>query len=203
MSLPILYGNRESGHSYKAKLALTLLGFDHEYREVDVVTQPREQRRADFRAVSPYGEVPVFVENRVALAQSNAILLHLAKRTGRLGGELDQDQLTQWLFWEANRIGISVPNLRHIVKWAPETPEPVQAWLRARAVADLDHLSRQLATRAFILGSHVTVVDVSCCAYLFWADQTRIDLSDWPHVVAWLNRISALPGWRAPYDLMK
>ncbi len=203
MSLPILYGNRESGHSYKAKLALTLLGMDHEYREVDVVTQPREQRRPDFRAVSPYGEVPVLVENRVALAQSNAILLHLAKRTGRLGGELDPDQLAQWLFWEANRIGISVPNLRHIMRWAPETPEPVQAWLRARAMADLDHLSRHVATRPFILGSHVTVVDVSCCGYLFWADQTQIDLSDWPHVVAWLNRIRALPGWRAPYDLMK
>ncbi len=80
MTLPILYGNRESGHSYKVKLALTLLGIDHEYREVDVVNQSREQRRPDFRAASPYGEVPVLVEDRVVLAQSNAILLHLAKR---------------------------------------------------------------------------------------------------------------------------
>jgi glutathione S-transferase len=203
MSLPILYGNRESGHSYKVKLALTLLAIDHEYREVDVVNQAREQRRPDFRAASPYGEVPVWVEGRQALAQSNAILLHLARRTGKLGGELDPNLLTQWLFWEANRIGISVPNLRHIVRWAPETPEPVQSWLRARAVADLDHLSRQVATRPFILGAHVTVVDVSCCGYLFWADQTQIDLSDWPHVTRWLDRIRGLPGWREPYELMK
>jgi len=203
MTLPILYGNRESGHSYKVKLALTWLGIDHEYREVDVINQSREQRRPDFRAASPYGEVPVLVENRVTLAQSNAILLHLAKRTGRLGGELSHDLLAQWLFWEANRIGLSVPNLRHILNWAPETPEPVQSWLRARAVADLDHLSRQLATRPFILGPQVTIVDVACCGYLFWADQTRIDLNDWPHVATWLDRIRAVPGWRPPHELMK
>jgi glutathione S-transferase len=201
MTLPILYGNRESGHAYKVRLALTLLGIEHEYRSVDL-DQPREQRRADFRAVSPYGEVPVLVNDGVPLAQSNAILLHLARRTGRLGGELDQNLLTQWLFWEANRIGLSVPNLRGVLKWAPQTPDAVKSWLRARAVADLAHLDRELAAKPFSLGRSATVVDVSCSGYLFWADQAEIDLRAWPAVVAWLDRIRALPNWAAPYELM-
>jgi glutathione S-transferase len=202
MAAPILYGNLESGHSYKVRLALTLLGIDHEYRIVDL-DQPHEQRRADFRAVSPYGEVPVLVDDGVPLAQSNAILLHLARRSGRLGGELDQDLLTQWLFWEANRIGISVANLRHVLRWVPQTPDAVKAWLRARAVADLGHLDRVLAAKPFILGSSVTVVDLSCSGYLFWPDQAELDLREWPAVAAWLDRIRALPRWAAPYDLMK
>ncbi len=202
MTPPILYGNRESGHSYKVRLALTLLGIEHDYRTVDL-DLPREQRRADFRAVSPYGEIPVLVDDGVPLAQSNAILLHIARRTGRLGGELDQDLLAQWLFWEANRIGISVPNLRHVLRWDPQTPDAVKAWLRARAVADLGYLDRELAAKPFILGGSATVVDLSCSSYLFWADQAELDLHAWPAVAAWLDRIRALPRWVAPYDLMK
>lgn len=57
-ALPILYGNREAGHSYKVRQTLVLLGMAHEYRYVDLLP-PRAERRADFVAVSPYGEVPV------------------------------------------------------------------------------------------------------------------------------------------------
>jgi glutathione S-transferase len=202
MTLPILYGNRESGHSYKVKLALTFLGMAHEYREVDLDV-PLEQRRKDFRAVSPFGEVPVLVDGGLRLAQSNAILLHLARRSGRLGGELDPNLLAQWLFWEANRVGISVPNLRHIVKWAPQTPEAVTAWLRARAVSDLDRLNRELASKPFVLGDSVTIIDIACSGYLHWADQAGLDLQTWPNVVDWLGRIRAMPGWAAPYELLR
>src|SRR5262245_20781294 len=98
MSALVLYGNRESGHSYKVKLALALLALPHEYREVDLQV-PHPQRRADFRELSPFGEVPVLVQNGAPLAQSNAILAHLARITGRLGGQLDPELITQWLFW--------------------------------------------------------------------------------------------------------
>ncbi|HSS62824.1 MAG TPA: glutathione S-transferase family protein [Gammaproteobacteria bacterium] len=202
MSLPVLYGNRESGHSYKVKLALTLLEIAHEYREVDLET-PRDERRADFRAASPFGEVPVLVDGGRPLAQSDAILLHLARRTGGLGGELDPDRLSQWLFWEANRIGFSVPNLRAALTYASGTAAPVVDWLSARAREDLACLERELGARNFLLGSEVTVVDIACCAYLFWPEQAGLDLATWPNVVAWLDRIRALKGWAAPYELLK
>ena len=111
MTASILYGNRESGHCYKVKLALVFAELLHEYREVDLDV-PFAERHEDFRAVSRFGEVPVFVDGNMALAQSNAILLYIAERSGKLGGELPQEQLTEWLFWEANRIGFSIPNLR-------------------------------------------------------------------------------------------
>ncbi len=196
----VLYGNRESGHSYKVKLALCLLGIDHEYRPIDLGL-PRERRPADFRAVSMFGEVPVLLAGGKPLVQSDAILLHLAERTGRLGGD-DPDMLRQWLFWEANRIGFSIPNLRFARSFAPGTPDEVVSWLETRAVADLDRLDRELADRPFLLGGGVTVADIACCGYLFWPEQAGLDLTVWQHVTAWLDRIRGLPGWGHPYDLM-
>jgi glutathione S-transferase len=200
--LPILYGSRESGHAYKVKLALTVLGIPHEYRAVDL-GQPHDQRRSDFRDVSPYGEVPVLIDGGVALAQSNAILIHLARQTRRLVGDGNLDEVTQWLFWEANRIGLSVPNLRHSLLFAKDTSEVVVEWLRARALKDLATLDQELATKSFLLGAELTVADISCCAYLFWPDQAQLDLGQWGNVIKWLQRIRDLPAWGAPYDLLQ
>jgi glutathione S-transferase len=201
MALPILYGSRESGHAYKVKLALSFLDIAHEYRDVDLRV-PFSERRSDFRRVSPYGEVPVFVDGDFVLAQSNAILIHLVRQTDRLSGG-DLDLVRQWLFWEANRIGFSVPNLRHVLVFATDTPSEVVAWLRSRAEHDLARLDSQLADKAFVLGIECSVVDIACCAYLFWPEQANLELSLWPNVKGWLERIRDLPGWQAPYDLLR
>jgi glutathione S-transferase len=108
----------------------------------------------------------------------------------------------QWLFWEANRVGLSVPNLRHSLVFENGTPESVIAWLRSRAVRDLERLDIELASRPFLLGREFTIADIACCAYLFWPDQAKLDLSTWRNVEAWLGRIRRVDGWGAPYDLL-
>ncbi len=199
----LLYGNRESGHSYKVRLALTLMQVPHEYRPVDLALS-RDQRPAEFRTVSRFGEVPVLVDRGQAYVQSDAILLHLAQREHKLYGRdaIDHDQVREWLFWEANRIGISVPNLRYALRWEPETPKDVLAWLQERALADLGRLDSEFSGRRFLLGDFPTVADISCCGYLFWLDQAQLERTRWPNLSRWLDDIAALPGWQHPYDLM-
>jgi glutathione S-transferase len=199
----ILYGNRESGHSYKVRLMLALTHTPHEYRPVDLQF-PRDQRPAEFRGVSKFGEVPVLVDRGQAYVQSNAILLHLAQRTMKFYGRdsVDHDQIREWLFWEANRIGFSVPNLRFALRSAPNAKPEVLDWIRARALADLARMNSEFLERKFLLGDIPTVADIACCGYLFWADQAGLDLAYWPQVQRWLADISALPGWQHPYDLM-
>ena len=200
MALPILYGNRESGHSYKVRQALVLLDVAHEYRYVDLLP-PRAERRADFVAVSPYGEVPVFIDEDGVLAQSNAILLHLVRKSGRLGGGDDLERTTQWLFWKANRIGFSLSNLRFALRFAREDPGVV-AMLQRRTEADLDRLASEFDRRPYLLGEAPGVADISCAGYLFFADQAGIDLRRWPSVGGWLERLANTPGWAHPNELM-
>ena len=182
---------------------LALTQTPHEYRLVDLQV-PRDQRPAEFQAVGKFGEVPVLVDRGQAYVQSDAILLHLAQRTMKFYGRdaVDHDQVREWLFWEANRVGISVPNLRFALRFAPETKPEVLDWLQARALSDLDRLNSEFTEHKFLLGEIPTVADIACCGYLFWADQAGLDLARWPNVQRWLGDISALPGWKQPYDLM-
>ncbi|MBV6651189.1 MAG: glutathione S-transferase, partial [Hoeflea sp.] len=49
---------------------------------------------------------------------------------------------------------------------------------------------------------HPTIADLSICGYLFWPDQIGMELSAYPNIAAWLDRIAALPGYKRPEDLM-
>jgi glutathione S-transferase len=135
--------------------------------------------------------------------QSNAILLHLAEHTGAFGAESQarMERVREWLFWEANRVGFSLANLRFGLKFTSTgAATDGQDFLRKRVEADLDRLNTELADgRAFILDDTPSVADISLCGYMYWPEQARVLMP--PHVQAWLERISALPGWRHPYDM--
>jgi len=203
LTIPILYCNRESGHSYKVALALALMGIAFEQRAVDL-NLARERRSEDFRSASLFGEVPTLVdEDGFSACQSNAILDHLARRYGQLDGATPQAQVRvrEWLSWEANRLAMSFPHLRYSRRFT-SAGDVLEAYWTSRMQADFDRLDLALREREFLLGAAPTIADVSCCGYLFWTDQAGVDLSTWPAVQAWLGRISSLPGWQAPYDLL-
>ena len=202
--MPVLYCNRESGHSYKVALALSLIGIEFQQRPVDL-NQPRSERSADFQNASLFGEVPTLVFNDgLAVSQSNVILQVIARRFARLDGktEVEKIRVREWLAWEANRLAMSFPHLRYSRLFTP-AGAALDTWFENRMRADFDRLDEQLTSRQFVIGDQPTIADISCCGYLFWTDQAGVDMSGWPAITAWLARIRALDGWRAPYDLMK
>lgn len=197
-----LYGSAESGHTFKVRLMLEVAALPYEYEEVDLRLE-RAARPEPFRSLAKYGEVPLLVHDGQPYVQSNAILLFLAQHTGAFGGETPERlaRCREWLFWEANRIGTSLPHLRYGQRFEPQSyPPGVLDWMRARFDADIGRLDDELSDgRSFLLGDSPTVADFSACGYMFWPEQARVSFP--PHVTAWLERIRALPGWRHPYQM--
>lgn len=199
MSGTILYGSLHSGHSYKVRLALLFLGVEHEYCALDL-EKPRDLRDSEWLRDSPYGEVPLFVTGGRPIAQSNAILLDLARAHRALGWE--HPLLEQWLFWEANRIGLSLPNYRLARLFKPDMPAAVSLWMHQRMMDDLQTLDQALIESQFLLGDTISAADIACSAYLFYHDVPDLDLANYPSLSPWLARIQARRGWRAPLEIM-
>ena len=143
-------------------------------------------------------------DGALTLVQSNAILVHLATRIGGWGAEDEQvmHRCLEWLFWEANKIGMCLPQLRAAQRFAAAHPgQGALDWLLARYRHDVALLDAELADgRAFMIGDAPTIADFSLSGYLFFADEARVEVPS--HVQIWLNRLAALPGWQHPYDLM-
>lgn len=174
----------------------------HQYRWIDLAL-PRSERPADFIAVSKFGEVPVLLDGDRTLCQSNAILIYLAQKTKKFcGTETEWQSVLEWLSWETNRIGFSVPNLRFALHWSAQAPD-VLVYLRNRVVADLEALDATLACSSFLLPSGPSIADISCSAYLFWLSDIGIDEAQYPHLQKWLAAMRALPGWVHPDEAMK
>jgi glutathione S-transferase len=162
MTPPTLYGHFDSGHVYKVRLALTVAQLAHDYVHIDIWA-PHSERPEPFRTLAPFGEVPLLVWDGQVHAQSDAILCLIAERTGRLGGESPQRlaRAREWLFWEANRLGMALPQLRYAQRFAPEefTPDAL-AWIRARFDKDIARLEQELSrTRGFILDDQPCIAD--------------------------------------------
>jgi glutathione S-transferase len=182
-------------------MALLLLGIAHDYHAIDI-TRPRSERDPEWQRLSPYGEVPLLIAGGEAIAQSNAILLYLARTHGALGWPRHRADLERWLFWEANRIGFSLANYRFARLFDPSVPAAVSLWLHGQMSEDLATLDRVLQRRAFLLGSEISAADISCSAYLLYRDTPDLDAERYPAILAWLDRIAGLRGWRAPLDVM-
>jgi glutathione S-transferase len=192
-----LFGSTDSGHSFKAKLYLQLSEVTHSYEWVDLST-PRSHRPAHFQSASKFGEVPVLIDDGLAICQSNAILLYLAGKVGKFSGTTEeQPHVLEWLWWEANRIGFSVPNLRYAMRWAKQPPE-VLHYLHSRAIADLGTLNSALGTSEFLLPSGPTIADISCSAYLYWLEQAGMSSAEYSNIHRWLSSLQQLPGWEHP-----
>lgn len=195
----------ESGNSYKLALMLSLCGRTFEGAWTDFgarVTWTPEWRAT----VNPMGEVPVLEEDGVKLTQTAPILLRLAERYGRYGAtdEAERFELLRWLFWDNQKLSGATATYRFLRTFTRSPDPAVLRWHLARVMDFLGVLDAHLATRPFLLGERATVADLSACAYLSYPeDETGFDLPvTHPAVRAWLDRVAALPGWAAPYDLL-
>ncbi|WP_395543388.1 glutathione S-transferase family protein [Neotabrizicola sp. sgz301269] len=200
-----LYCFGESGNAYKCALALELTGTAWQARHVDFFNG--EARGPEFRAINEMGEVPVLVEGDLSLSQSGVILLHIAETTGRFGGASPDEarEILRWLFWDNHKLSTQVGTTRFLMNFLPpeKRPDAVIAFQQGRLKAAYGVLNDHLAGRDWIVGQGPTLADLSCCSYLYYPEPFGFSRADWPNIDAWLDRISALPGWKHPYDLMQ
>lgn len=195
---PILYAAAYSGYAYKVALTLRLLGLPYELRVVDL-SQPRAERPEAFRAVARFDEVPTLLIDGQALCQSNVICEYLARRQSALheGDESQRQIVREWLFWEAERIGLNLAHAcsaRHFGGY----PEDVMAWYDARVGKDIERLAQALETHRFLVGDTVTIADIACYAWLPYAQARGLFAALPGAVTAWQARIETLPGYVTP-----
>ncbi|MBT8152888.1 glutathione S-transferase family protein [Epibacterium ulvae] len=198
-----LYCFGESGNSYKAALGLELAGFDWEPVFVDFFNG--ETRTDAFRKISIQGEAPVLVDGDLTLSQSGVIQQYITDKTGKFAGKPDEKyDVLRWVLWDNHKLSSQAGMTRFLMNFLPEEKRPQQVieFTQGRLKAAYTTLNMHLEGRDWIVGDDVSNADLSCCSYLYYPEPFGFDRTEWPHIDAWLTRLSELPGWKHPYDLM-
>lgn len=186
-----IYGDSISGNCLKVRWVAEYLGRSFDWIETDILKG--ESRTLEFLALNPAGQVPlVILDDGRPLAQSNAIILHLAEGSGFIPTDAyDRARMLEWMFWEQYSHEPYVAVARFQVRYAGKPVSELEPRLVERGKGALQRLEDGLALSPFLVGEAVSLADVALVAYTRVAHEGGFDLGDYPAVAAWVKRVEA------------
>jgi glutathione S-transferase len=195
-----LYGSFTSSSSYKPMLYLALARVPFSFRTVNL--KIGVQKEAEYLAVNRWGVVPSLKHKGLTILQSNVILDYLARETGIFEGKTEAAKwdARSWLSWEADHI-TAVARVRHSARFRKMHDEVIKEF-RPRAEEALSFVDKTVSNQPFLVGDTMTIADIGCWGRMVFMAEGGFEISNWPHLEAWADRIKAMPGFALPYDLI-
>jgi glutathione S-transferase len=203
-----LHEDPRSGNCYKIRLTAALLGLPLATRSYDIMRG--ETRTPEFLAtVNANGRIPVLQIGEGAearfLPESNAACWYLAHDSALIPADrFAQADMLRWMFFEQYNHEPNVATLRFWLRFVGEAnlSEQQRGQMMAKRMAGsaaLELMDKHLAANAFFCGDAVTLADIALYPYTHVAEEGGFGLGDYPHIIAWIARVEALPGF-VPMD---
>jgi glutathione S-transferase len=192
----LLYNSAISGNCYKVRLLLAHLGIPYERREVDVVDRSTRGELLD--GLNPDLRVPTLVlDDGRPIAESGAILWYFGEGTRFVPNDrYDRAKVLQWMFFEQYTHEPAIAVVRFLVAYSGDAGR--SASVIERKTKDgykaLDAVERHLAEAdGYVVGSAMTLADIALYAYTHVAHEGGFDLSGYPAIGSWLDRVASEP----------
>ncbi|MBT3910941.1 MAG: glutathione S-transferase family protein [Rhodospirillaceae bacterium] len=189
-----IYGDKISGNCLKVKWTADHLGLTYDWIDIDILAG--ENRTPEFLAMNPFGQVPtVELDDGRYLAQSNAVVLHLAEGSTLIPGDAyERARMLEFMFWEqySHEPYVAVCRFQHHYLKMPLAEldkEKVERGYRA-----LDTMEGWLSDNAFLTGSSTSCADISLVAYTRWAHEGGFELGPYENVCGWIERVETALG---------
>jgi glutathione S-transferase len=179
----VLFGTAVSGHTQRVAALLAML-------ELPWRLTP------EFLAKNPFGQVPVLQDGELVLADSNAILVYLARRYDASDTWLPRDavgeaHVQRWLSVAAGELAFGPAKARAAKVFARtgiDVPAAIQLAHRTFAL-----LEAHLHARSFVALPHPSLADLALYGYVKAAPEGDVSLAAYPEIRGWLARLEALP----------
>ncbi|MBD2775121.1 glutathione S-transferase family protein [Iningainema tapete] len=195
MEILRLYDFLPSGNGYKIRLLLAQIGIPYERIEINILKG--ETRTPEFLSKNPHGKIPILeIEIGKYLTESNAILLYLSEGTEYLPYDrFLRAQVFQWLFFEQNSHEPFIATSRFWISILGKASEYTEALEQKRepGYAALKVMENHLTNHNFFVGERYTIADICLFAYTHVADEGGFDLTRFPAIQAWIERVKTQP----------
>jgi glutathione S-transferase len=158
-----------------------------------------EQATPAYRAMQPFGQVPVYEEDGLVLFESGAIVLHIASKQGALlpADPAARARVTSWMFAALNSIE---PHIQVLTQLDLFYPGEQWAQLRRPSATEavqkrLEDLSAFLADRDYLEGGAFTAADLLMTTVLRIPRHTEL-VQDLPVLDGYRRRCEARPAFQ-------
>ena len=190
-----VYGDYRSGNCYKIKLMLHLLDQPYEWIAINILRG--ETRSEEFLKKNPNGKIPVLeLEDGSCLWESNAILNYLAEGSEFLPTDPRlRTQVLQWQFFEqySHEPYVAVARFIQLYQGLPEARRAEYENCHKGGHKAFKVMEQQLERTPYLVGEQYTIADIALYAYTHVAHEGGFDLSRYPAINAWLDRVASHP----------
>ncbi|MGL1958259.1 MAG: glutathione S-transferase family protein [Colwellia sp.] len=190
-----IYGDMQSGNCYKVKLLTSLLDIEHEWIEVDILAS--ETQTESFLKMNPNGKIPLLeLDDGTYISESNAILNYLASGSAFTGTcRFSTAKILQWQFFEQYSHEPFIAVARFISKYLglPEDRKAEYNAKQAGGYKALKVMEEQLQLTPYLVGSKISIADISLYGYTHVAHEGGFNLSEYPSILKWIDRIQSNP----------
>ena len=177
--------------SLSPHIALCEAGLPYELVAVDI-QQKTTENEGDFFKINPYGYVPALqLDNGELLIEGSAIVQYIAdqapdKKLAPIAGSIERYRLQEWLSFISTELHKGLG-----VLFNPALPDNARDFFKDNFANRLNVLVSKLADKPYLMGDGFTVVDAYLYTVLSWCPHVDFDLSPWPLLQAYQDRISA------------
>lgn len=190
-----LYQMNSSGNCYKIRLLLTQLEIPFEKIEIDILK--KESRTPQFLLKNPNGRVPLLeTPDGKFLAESNAMMFYLSQDTEFFPNEKwQQAKVMEWLFFEQYSHEPYIATSRYWISLLGKADEYRDAIKQKKepGYAALGVMEKHLENNQFFVGDRYTIADIGLFAYTHVAPEGGFDLTQFPAIQTWIERVMAQP----------
>jgi len=188
----------------KISIALEELGLSYEVHPINI--GKGEQFSTEFSTISPNQKIPAIVDrdNGIRLMESGAILMYLAQKTGKLLPSEPKKywDTIQWLMWQKGGLGPMLGLALHYLKFNPGKSVYSEERYQKETHRLYGVLDQALSGHDFIVDGEYTIADIASWPWVARHEFQKVDLSDYPNVLAWYLKIAERPavraGWAVP-----
>lgn len=197
-----IYDTQRSGNAWKVRLFASLRGIELE--RITLSIDRGDLKQASFLAKSPLAQVPVLeLDDGRLISESFAILFYLAQGSPWWPADaFAQAQVLTWLSFEQalHMRPIAQRRLHLGLRRDKGENDADMKACRAEALEALRLLDKRLgdqgAHRWVATAGHPSIADIALYPYTRMAPLGGLALDGFPHILAWLEKIEALPGYQ-------
>jgi GSH-dependent disulfide-bond oxidoreductase len=180
-------------NSVKVPVALEELGLPYDLRSVNI--RRGEQKAPEYLALNPNAKVPLLIDGDFVLAESGAILIHLAEKAGRLlpADARARARTFEWLMVQLSGTGPAFGQSGFWQKLAAERVEPAIARYQAESDRVADVIDAHLARNEWFAGNDYTIADIAHFGWFWRREFAGVSFENRPNLARWYAAMETRP----------
>lgn len=188
----------------KVSILLEELGIDYEVHSINI-TQG-DQNSPAFLKISPNNKIPAIIDrdNGMSLMESGAILVYLAEKYGKFlpKDRIARAKVNEWLMWQMGGFGPILGQAHHFLHFNPGKSDYAEERFRSEVARLYGVLDRRLEGRDYICDDY-SIVDMACWPWVSRYEWQQVNLTAYPNVRSWYQRLLARDTVQKGYQVPK